>query len=152
MNQKELQKLVEETSIHDFGPPFKHQATFNNRLRTTGGRYHLATHNLDFNLKILETFGMEEFIKVIKHELCHYHLHLAGKGYQHKDADFKKLLKKVDGTRYVQSLAPVKQPKKFWVYQCQTCQNAIYRQRRFNTKRYVCGKCRGKLILSGQTE
>ena len=28
---------------------------------------------------------MEELIGIIKHELCHYHLHLEGKGYQHRD-------------------------------------------------------------------
>ncbi|ALV21822.1 SprT family protein [Carnobacterium antarcticum] len=152
MDQKELQSLVEELSLTYFGRAFNHQATFNARLRTTGGRYHLLTHNLDFNLKILTTFGLPEFIGVIKHELCHYHLHLTGKGYQHKDADFKQLLKQVGGTRYVQSLAPVKKPKSFWVYHCLKCQNAIYRQRRFDTKRYVCGKCQGKLVLLNETQ
>ena len=32
-----------------FQKPFLHQATFNRRLKTTGGRYHLASHHLDFN-------------------------------------------------------------------------------------------------------
>ena len=45
LNQNELQTLVEETSLEYFRQPFNHQATFNNRLRTTGGRYHLGTHN-----------------------------------------------------------------------------------------------------------
>ena len=147
LNQNELQTLVEETSLEYFKQPFNHQATFNKRLRTTGGRYYLGTHDLDFNLKILEIFGKVEFISVIKHELCHYHLHLAGKGYQHKDSDFKKLLKQTGGTRFVQSLRTKDTPKKVWVYQCKTCKANIYRQRRFNTKRFVCGKCQGKLVL-----
>lgn len=82
MEQKVLQQLVEQISLEFFDRPFKHQATFNPRLRTTGGRYHLRSHDLDFNLQVLETFGMSEFIGVIKHELCHYHLHLANRGYQ----------------------------------------------------------------------
>ncbi|SEK60579.1 SprT-like protein [Carnobacterium iners] len=147
MKQVELQKLVEEISIVYFKQPFEHVATFNSRLRTTGGRYHLKSHNLDFNLKILEAFGMLEFIKVIKHELCHYHLHLAGKGYQHKDNDFKVLLKQTGGSRFVQSVKITSDEKKIWLYQCKSCQIIIRRQRRFNTKKFVCGKCKGKLIL-----
>lgn len=147
MEQKELQQLVEQISLEFFDRPFKHQATFNSRLRTTGGRYHLRSHDLDFNLQVLETFGMLEFIGVIKHELCHYHLHLANRGYQHKDADFKRLLKKVGGSRFVQSLRQPDKKKKLWVYCCQNCQKNLYRQRRFDTKKYVCGGCQGKLIL-----
>lgn len=35
--------------------------------------------------------------RIIKHELCHYHLHLRGMGYKHRDADFKTLLAQVGG-------------------------------------------------------
>lgn len=148
LDQNELQKLVEEVSLKSFGQPFEHSATFNSRLRTTGGRYHLGTHNLDFNLKILETFGEPEFICVVKHELCHYHLHLAGKGYRHRDNDFKKLLNQTGGTRFVQSLKTNKKIDKIiWSYRCRDCGMTIYRQRRFNTKRYVCAKCQGMLVL-----
>ena len=65
-----------------FQQPFRHRATFNRRLKTTGGRYHLGSHNLDFNPLVLELHGMDELEKVVKHELCHYHLHLEGRGYQ----------------------------------------------------------------------
>ncbi|MCA9764875.1 MAG: SprT family protein [Carnobacterium sp.] len=147
MDQVDLQKLVEELSIDYFNRPFEHAATFNSRLRTTGGRYHLKSHNLDFNLKILETFGMLEFVKVIKHELCHYHLHLTGKGYQHKDNDFKVLLKQTGGSRFVQSVKTTSNEKKLWLYQCKNCQLIIRRQRRFDTTKFVCKKCRGELIL-----
>lgn len=147
MEQEDLQQLVKEVSLESFGQPFEHIATFNKRLRTTGGRYHLKTHDLDFNLKILETFGEIEFISVIKHELCHYHLHLAEKGYQHKDSDFKKLLKQTGGTRFVQSLSTKKKAGKIWSYQCKNCGGMIYRQRRFNTQRFVCGNCQGRLVL-----
>lgn len=147
MEQKVLQQLVEQISLEFFGMPFKHQATFNPRLRTTGGRYHLRSHDLDFNFQVLEAFGMSEFIGVIKHELCHYHLHLANRGYQHKDADFKRLLKKVDGSRFVQSLRQPDKKKLLWVYHCQKCQKNLYRQRRFDTSKYVCGSCQGKLVL-----
>ncbi|WP_414840372.1 SprT family protein [Carnobacterium sp. TMP28] len=152
MNQIELQKLVEELSIDYFKRPFEHAATFNSRLRTTGGRYHLKSHNVDFNLKILETFGMLEFVKVIKHELCHYHLHLTGKGYQHKDNDFKVLLKQTGGSRFVQSVKTTSNEKKLWLYRCKNCQLIIRRQRRFDTTKFVCKKCKGKLVLQNVEE
>ncbi len=145
MNQIELQILVEKISRDCFGLSFQHQATFNNRLRTTGGRYHLKSHHLDFNPKILEVFGTDEFLGVVKHELCHYHLHLSGKGFQHKDKEFKQLLTEVGGSRFVKSLSKPKPVKKRILYQCQGCEQFIYRQRKVNTQKYVCGQCRGKL-------
>lgn len=148
MDQKELQQLVETVSLTSFHLPFEHQAVFNRRLRTTGGRYHLVTHDLDFNPKILDTFGMEEFLGVIKHELCHYHLHLAGKGYQHKDRDFKQLLKQVGGTRFVRSLNEHQSVPRYWLYECTNCHQKLYRQRKFNTGRYVCAACHGRFHLT----
>ena len=47
---------------------------------------------------------MEELIRIIKHELCHYHLHLEGKGYKHRDQDFKELLQKVGASRFCSPL------------------------------------------------
>ena len=44
--------------------------------------------------------GLETFRKIVRHELCHYHLYFQGKGYKHADRDFKDLLAKVDGLRY----------------------------------------------------
>ena len=101
MTQEELQQLVEKISIESFHLPFRHRAVFNARLRSTGGRYHLSDHHLDFNLKMFKEVDEKTKIGIIKHELCHYHLHLGNKGYRHQDADFKNLLKKkTGGIRY----------------------------------------------------
>lgn len=145
LTDNQLQVLVEEISLSFFGKRFQHRAYFNRRLKTTGGRYHLGTHNIDFNPKVFERYGETELINVIKHELCHYHLHLEGKGYQHKDAEFKSLLKQTGGSRYVRPLVEQK-PQSYHQYQCKKCQTLILRKRRINTQRYVCGKCRGKLV------
>ena len=106
MNEQELQRLVEHISITIFRKPFRHRASFNRRLKTTGGRYHLGSHDLDFNPLVLELHGMEELEKVVKHELCHYHLHLEGRGYQHRDADFLNLLKASGGEPVRKGPAP----------------------------------------------
>lgn len=142
MTNEQLQLLVEKVSLKDFHQPFLHVAVFNSRLKTTGGRYHLKDHHLDFNPKMF-TLGEETFVKIIRHELCHYHLHLKGLPHGHKDQAFKKLLQKVDGLRY----APQVSEKKYLVYQCQHCGTPYVRQRKLNTKRFVCSKCHGSLVF-----
>lgn len=144
LRQQSLQALVEDISLVFFKKPFKHQATYNSRLKTTGGRYHLDSHHLDFNPKVVEKYGKEELIKVIKHELCHYHLHLAGLGYQHRDRDFKELLKQTGGSRFVPPLVEKVQKQPNYEYICDRCGKVYPRQRKINTFRYGC-RCGGKL-------
>lgn len=91
MNNDKLQRMVENLSEEKFGRTFRHCAYFNKRLRTTGGRYLLKSHDIEINPKQYEHYGEDAIVKIILHELCHYHLHIAGKGYQHKDQDFKRL-------------------------------------------------------------
>ncbi len=150
MNEKELQGLVESVSLKYFKRPFKHQAVFNTRLKTTGGRYHLTSHHLDFNPKVIEVFGLDIFQGIVKHELCHYHLHLQNKGYRHGDKDFKMLLKEVGGLRYTPSFELKKGSAPRWVYKCAACNYIFHRKRRFNLNQFVCKACKGKLHLCGK--
>lgn len=147
MEQRDLQSLVETISLRSFAKPFRHRATMNARLRTTGGRYLLRTHDLEFNPRVLEQHGLDELIGVIKHELCHYHLHLEGRGYQHKDADFKQLLKHTGGNRYVKDLRTSDEQRVTNIYACISCSQQYPRRRKMDTRKYVCGKCGGKLTL-----
>lgn len=144
VEQSELQKLVERISLEFFYKSFRHKATFNKRLRTTGGRYLLGTHNIELSWFYYQSFGEEELIGVIKHELCHYHLHLEGRGYQHRDADFKYLMKQVGAPRFCKVVP--KSEIMYKEYQCVDCVHIFYRKRSVNTQKYVCGKCRGKII------
>lgn len=148
MDDFKLQQLVEGISLTSFGKPFNHKALFNNRLRTTGGRYLLSTHNIEINRKYLEQLGEKELIGIIKHELCHYHLHIEGKGYQHRDEDFKRLMMEVGAPRFCSPLPERTKPNrvtKIVIYQCENCAQLYERKRSLNTSKYVCGKCRGKL-------
>ncbi|RSL29152.1 SprT family protein [Salibacterium salarium] len=146
MEEGELNKLTQEISMSYFAKPFLHKAVFNNRLRTTGGRYMLSTHNIEINPKQYEKFGQQELILILKHELCHYHLHLEGKGYKHKDKDFKRLLDKVGGARHCRSI-PEQRNKSKTVhhYQCASCGIDYRRLRRMDTSKYVCGSCKGEI-------
>ncbi|GGJ79009.1 SprT-like protein [Anoxybacillus voinovskiensis] len=148
MEQNELQQLVETISWQFFQKPFRHQAIFNSRLRTTGGRYLLRSHNIEINPKHYEAFGKEELISIIKHELCHYHLHLEGKGYRHRDRDFRELLQKVNAPRYCRPLPNRKKSvQSVYTYICVRCSFVYQRKRKVNTTRYVCGKCKGTLKI-----
>lgn len=145
LSNHKLQELVELVSVCFFARSFKHKATFNSRLRTTGGRYHLSNHHLDFNPKVYGKLGIEEFIKVIKHELCHYHLHLLGMGFRHKDADFKNWLAWTGGSRFVPNMEDGERTNNY-TYECITCYQIFKRQRRISVKRYRC-PCGGTLHL-----
>lgn len=152
MNDEQLQAWVEEISLRSFGVPFRHQARFNGRLRTTGGRYFMKTHHIEINPGQLESYGRDEVEKIIKHELCHYHLHLSGRGYKHRDPEFKALLTQVDGSRYCQAL-PGQAKRRTLPYRyklvCSSCGMEYRRKRRVDPVKYRCGKCRGILILHG---
>ncbi|WP_379135818.1 SprT family protein [Paenibacillus sp. sgz500958] len=150
MTNEELQQWIEQISRESFGVPFRHKASFNARLRTTGGRYFMKSHNIEINPSQLTEFGRDETAKIIKHELCHYHLHLARRGYKHSDADFKNLLAQVGGSRYCQTLpgAKARKPQPYrYKLKCISCSTEYLRKRKVDPKRYRCGNCAGKLKL-----
>lgn len=147
MSDEELQAWVERLSMEWFGKPFRHKAVFNSRLRACGGRYALGTHNIDISRRHYEHYGAEETEKIIKHELCHYHLHLEGKGYRHGDRDFKELLRQVGGTRYCRALPERRtHPYRYRII-CKDCGASFLRKRRIDPRKYVCGQCRGNLKI-----
>lgn len=147
MNDEQLQKIVEKISITFFQRPFTHKAIFNRRLRTTGGRYMLQSHNIEINPKQYEYFGKSALIGIIKHELCHYHLHLLGKGYRHGDEDFKRLIKEVDAPLHCKVIPGTRNKSRMIRrYKCSNCQLHYERKRKVNVYKYVCGKCKGRLV------
>lgn len=140
---KTLLAFVQWVSITDFGKPFEHEARFNARLRSTGGRFFPKDLHLDFNEKMYDTFSEDIFRQIVQHELVHYHLYREGKGYKHGDADFKKLLIQVGGLRFAPPLSDMPNV----IYSCADCGQVYQRKRRINTQKYRCGKCRGPLKL-----
>lgn len=149
MTNNELTELIKEISNIVFQKPFLHEGSFNARLRTTGGRYLLRSHNIEINPKSYETFGFAELEGIIKHELCHYHLHIEGKGYKHRDADFRELLQQTGAPRFCSTIQRPKAARssKRYVYECISCNANYVRKIRMNVERYRCGRCSGKLSL-----
>ncbi|MGT2910556.1 SprT family protein [Streptococcus cameli] len=138
-----LTDYVRQVSQEDFGKPFLHEAHWNKRLRSTGGRFFPKDGHLDFNPKMVDQHGLDIFRQIVRHELCHYHLYFEKKGYKHGDQDFKTLLKEVNGLRFAPPLQDKKRANH--LYQCLGCQQLYPRKRRIDTAKFRCGKCRGKL-------
>ncbi len=148
MNDEQLTRLICDISSDVFGKPFKHQGKFNGRLRTTGGRYLLRSHDIELNPASYNEFGYDELVGIIQHELCHYHLHLEGKGYKHRDKDFRDLLKQTGSPRFCSLLTEKRrQSSGFHLYECISCKTEFPRKIRMNTAKYRCGRCTGKLRL-----
>lgn len=141
MTNEELQRLTEKWSLEYFGRPFQHRVIFNKRLKTTGGRYHLQDHHIDINPLMYTEFDLDNLRRVVLHELCHYHLHLLGMDYHHRSHAFRTLLAQVGGSRYAPPTSKRQPRTAKWLYQCTGCGVVIARQRRFNTRRYVCRRC-----------
>lgn len=146
MDNQQLQQLTENIAKQSFGAEFKHLAYFNSRLRTTGGRYILKTHHIEINPKQYLHFGEEALVQIIKHELCHYFLHLSGRRYQHKDRDFKRLAQQVQAPRFCRPTESYQQRANY-EYQCQSCSSVYIRIKRVNVNQMRCGHCGGKLFL-----
>nr|NNM91605.1 SprT family protein [Bacilli bacterium] len=144
-SDEDLLTLVKTLSLAKFGLPFRHETRYNHRLRTTGGRYLLLSHDLEFNPLSVELHGNDELVGTILHELCHYHLHLSGKGYRHKDRDFQALLAQVGGARYAKPTGFRTKVSTCRYYRCLTCGQEYIRRRSINVNRWRCGRCRGKL-------
>src|SRR5690625_2832754 len=146
-----LYKLVNQLSQDFFEKPFVHEVVFNHRLRTTGGRYLPFQKKIELNPRYVTEMDEEEFIGIIKHELCHYHLHIEGKGFGHRDQDFKKLLKKTGSPRHCNPLHSAIKAYKY-LYICKACKLIYKRKRRVNIEKYRCGKCHGKITVSQKSD
>lgn len=147
MTDDQLQAWIETISLTSFGRPFLHRARFNTRLRSTGGRYFTHTHDIEISRLQYEVHGEEEVEKIIKHELCHYHLHIQRKGYKHRDEDFKQLLQAVGGSRYCKAAGERRRESYKYKLVCVACGMEYMRKRKADVRKYACGRCHGRLRL-----
>ena len=99
-----LTEYVRQVSLEDFGRGIPSSGRVEFTSSNHWGRFFPKDRHLDFNPKIYQAFGLEAFRKIVRHELCHYHLYDQGKGYRHKDLAFKQLLQQVDGLRFTPPL------------------------------------------------
>lgn len=65
MTDEELQAWVEDISLTSFGRPFRHKASFNRRLSSTGGRYMMKSHNIEISQKQWDVYGGKKWRKLL---------------------------------------------------------------------------------------
>lgn len=142
---KRLTKTVDQLSKKHFSKPFIDKARYNDRLRTTGGRYIPSKRCIEVNPKYVREMPYNEVIGIIKHELVHYHLHIEGKPFGHGDQEFKQLLKETNSPRFCKPLPSNIKKEKIHVYICTSCKAVYNRRRRVNIEKMRCGKCKGRI-------
>lgn len=76
-------------------------------------------------------------------------VHISGKGYQHKDQDFKRLSQQVGAPRFCNSIESYQQRANYEYY-CTKCHAKYIRIRKVDTNRMRCGHCNGKLRMKRQ--
>lgn len=149
MTDNQLQRLTQRISINYFHKPFLYHCMFNPELYSTWGYYSLITHNICINPKILGDFNIKDLIETIKHELCHYHLDMAGyKGTPH-GWKFRRLNAKVGGAsgwRAIYCPAPKNAHAYRYYYRCVECGQIYVWEKPIDTRKYGCGICGGRLI------
>lgn len=143
---EELKKQIDLLSRKHFQKPFLDHACYNGRLRTTGGRYIPQKRTIEVNPKYVHEMPYNEVIGIIKHELCHYHLHIEGKPFGHRDRAFKELLTKTNAPRFCKPLPSNVKNQTFHIYACNKCKMTYKRKRRVNVERVRCGRCNDRIV------
>lgn len=152
LSDEELTRQIQELSIKFFQKPFVDKGRYNNRLRTTGGRYIPSKRLIEINPKYVKEELYNEVIGIIKHELCHYHLHIEGEPFGHGDRAFKDLLRKTNSPRFCKPLPSSVKKEVIHTYICTMCSVVYHRRRRVNIEEVRCGKCNNKIKFVSSTK
>lgn len=143
LEERKLNEYVRDLSLEYFGKPYESNVSYNGRLKKVAGRCFTKSGNIELATVYSKYANDEEFKDTILHELVHYHLNEAGYTREHHGAKFKALARQVGASRYAQHI-----PIKYYNHveaTCEDCGHVYYQYRTFDTNRYVCGECNGKL-------
>ena len=146
MTDEQLQRWVEYISLRDFGRPFEHRATFNRRLRATGGRYFLKTHHIEISSAHYQAYGKEES-EWKKSSNTNFVITICtgrGGGFV-TGFRISSIASKNRRKPLLPSAHPHRTPSEpiRYLLRCRQCEAVYYRKRKVDTSRYVCGRCRG---------
>jgi SprT-like protein len=138
--EMDLQSLAESLSIELFSRPYLGAVRLNPRLRTSAGRFLGAGKIIEINPAYIDAHKQKGLIDTLKHELIHYHFPQAGHG-----PVFRREAERIGCSRFCLPLAGSVPTRR---YVCESCGHIYLRRRRIDIKRYLCGKCKGKLCGS----
>ncbi len=119
---------------------------WNRRLRTALGRAHFAVRTIELNPTLLDRHP-EELLPTLVHELCHL---IAGARAAHGPR-WREAMTSL-GVRpeacHRLDVSDLKVRRRVWIWRCSGCGES-YRRRSRLTRRYRCGRCRGRLTVEG---
>lgn len=148
MNELKLANINEYTkvlSLKYFDKPYQSKVSFNNRLKKAAGRCFTNSGRIELATTYAKHVSEETLKKVILHELVHYHLDKLGYTEEGHGDKFKTLAKKVGAFRFAPAI-DIKYYNHVEVT-CLDCGNHFSEFRAFDTSRYRCGHCDGRLVL-----
>lgn len=143
LDERKLNEYVRELSMEYFDKPYESKVSYNNRLKKVVGRCFVESGRIELATVYAKYSDDEEVKDTILHELVHYHLYREGYEHEHHGANFKALAKKVGASRYAKAV-PIKYYNHVEVT-CEDCGHTFSQYKAFDTNRYVCGRCSGKL-------
>ncbi len=149
MNEEKLKRLADKLSRHFWDRPCRIPVIWNGRLKRSMGRFLFQAEGeqrkplrIELSKHAAAFINREIFVAVLLHELCHYHLFIAGKPFADHHPLFEKELRRVGAI----STNQVQIPQKGYELFCQKCQRTLGLRKRINTQRYRSACCRAPIL------
>lgn len=149
VDQEKLEVLANKLSLHFWNKPCDIPVRWNGRLTKAMGRFIFSTQRktrspirIELSKHAVRFINHEIFIAVLLHELCHYHLFLAGKPFEDGHPAFEQELRRVGAI----STNTVQLPQRGYHLYCDKCKAYLGTRKRMNTMRYLSGCCKAKIV------
>ncbi|WP_145367794.1 SprT-like domain-containing protein, partial [Staphylococcus aureus] len=116
MSNHKLHPILHNLSQQKFPPTFPHSPYFNKTLPTTPRPYLLNSHHIQINPKQYHHYPQHPLLKIILHQLSHYHFHIPRKPYQHKHQHFKPFTQHLPPPTFSNTIQTYQQPPNYQYY------------------------------------
>lgn len=148
MNLTAIKRYAKEFLDEAYGMELVIPIELNGRLTRTLGRFHFNKRGsnrvpvkLDFAKKLLEFGTIEDIKGVIRHELIHYAMFVAGRPFHDGEEEFEAELVKYNAP--ATNVLRIKSPKLVITHEC-GCGNQ-WKQRRKMSSGYLCSSCKTEI-------
>lgn len=145
-----LEEVAEDFLIENFDLTLDIPIRISNRMTSTFGSFvrtrnratgEIQSKEIVISSNLYNYHGYDKMIDTLKHECIHYALYTLDRPFKDGQAYFENTLKE----HGVSSTRTTAYKGKAHLYKCTSCDNSFKQRRRFNTDRYQCSHCKGKL-------
>lgn len=152
--EEELKRLADELSKRHWGKPCTIPVSWNGRLKKTMGRfmYHerlgkREALRIELSKFAAQTLNEATWISVLLHELCHYHLFIAGQPFEDGHPRFEQELRRVGAA----TSHTIRLPQQGYKLFCSQCERPLGVRKRINTAHYRSACCGATIIKERYT-